>query len=145
MNKKSILLSCVVLFAVIIIITAAASFNQTGVLLYPDDPAAANDIEYQTPAGGHISGQFFDPPADSESDADDRPAPEYTVNINTASAYELQALLPGIGEKKAAAIVEYRQIVGGFKSVSELTEVNGISQKLYEQIKDYCVISDDQQ
>ena len=43
------------------------------------------------------------------------------ININTASATELEAL-PGIGAKTAARIVEYRQKNGPFKKVEEILE-----------------------
>jgi competence protein ComEA len=55
------------------------------------------------------------------------------VNINTASVAELEAL-PGIGPAKATAIVKYREEKGNFKSVQDLKNVQGISDKLYEKI-----------
>lgn len=56
------------------------------------------------------------------------------VNINTADA-ETLASLNGIGEAKAAAIVEYRKANGPFKSAEELAEVKGIGDKIVEKIK----------
>lgn len=50
------------------------------------------------------------------------------VNINTATAEEL-TVLDGIGDKKAQAIVEYRNENGYFTSVEELTNVSGIGEK----------------
>ena len=47
------------------------------------------------------------------------------VNINTANQTELESL-PGIGPVKAKAILEYRKKNDGFKSVDELTRVDGI-------------------
>lgn len=47
------------------------------------------------------------------------------VNINTANQTELESL-PGIGPVRAKAILEYRKKNGGFKSVDELTRVDGI-------------------
>ena len=57
-----------------------------------------------------------------------KPAPAGKVNINTATAAQLTTL-PGVGEKLAARIVEYRQKSGGFKSVQELMNVKGIGEK----------------
>src|SRR5215470_13125438 len=56
------------------------------------------------------------------------------VNINTASAAELDAL-PGIGAKTAALIVEYRQKNGPFKKVEELMNVRGIGEKNFLKLK----------
>lgn len=54
------------------------------------------------------------------------------VRINTASVAELQQL-NGVGEKKAQAIVEYRQKNGNFKTIDELKNVKGIGPKLIEK------------
>ena len=59
----------------------------------------------------------------------------YPVNINTATAAELQTL-PGIGEKTAQKIIAYRQTHGKFKTKSELMQIDGIGEKTYAQIKD---------
>ena len=45
------------------------------------------------------------------------------VDVNTAPAAELETL-PGIGEKKALAIVEYREANGPFRAVEELERVS---------------------
>lgn len=59
-----------------------------------------------------------------------------TVNINTADATALAEGLNGVGIKKAQAIVEYRQKHGAFKSVNDLANVKGISEKLIAKNKD---------
>lgn len=61
------------------------------------------------------------------------------VNINTASEEELTGL-SGIGQKKARAIVEYRNQNGAFSSIDEIKNVNGIGNALYEKIKDSICI-----
>jgi competence protein ComEA len=61
-------------------------------------------------------------------------APAALVNINTASAAELDAL-PGIGAKVAARIVEYRQKNGPFKKVEELMNVRGVGEKNFLKLK----------
>lgn len=61
------------------------------------------------------------------------------ININTASINELTTL-PGIGEVKARAIVDYRENHGPFKSVEELMMVSGIGEKTYEKLREkICV------
>ena len=59
-----------------------------------------------------------------------------TVNVNTATVEELTAL-PGIGEKRAHAILDARKQKGGFKSVDELTEVKGIGPANLEKLRPY--------
>ena len=56
------------------------------------------------------------------------------ININTATASQLTAL-NGIGETKAAAIVEYREQYGDFGSVDELLNVPGIGEKTLANIR----------
>ena len=62
------------------------------------------------------------------------------VNVNTASAEELQ-LLPGVGESRARAIVSLRKSRGGFRSVDELVEVKGIGPTLLERLRPFVVLS----
>ncbi len=57
------------------------------------------------------------------------------VNINSAGR-ELLMSLYGIGEDRAQAIIDYRSNNGSFRDISEIMEVEGISEKVYEQIKD---------
>ena len=60
------------------------------------------------------------------------------VNINTASAEELMSL-NGIGEKTAAAIIEYRKD-SPFEKPEDIMNVKGIGEKKYENIKNsICV------
>jgi len=55
------------------------------------------------------------------------------VNINTASAAELDAL-PGIGPTLAERIIAYRQDHGPFAEPAQIVEVEGIGQALYQKI-----------
>lgn len=56
------------------------------------------------------------------------------VNINIADATTI-ATLKGIGPKKTAAIVAYREKNGTFKSLEDLTKVKGISDKMLARIQ----------
>ena len=61
------------------------------------------------------------------------------ININTASATELEAL-PGIGEVLAATIVQYRTENGPFASVDQLEDVSGIGPSTLEEIRDFITV-----
>lgn len=74
------------------------------------------------------------------AEAGSEPGPQ-RVDLNRAGAWLLEAL-PGIGETKAQAIIDYRNQHGKFHNVLELTEVPGITSSLYEQIKDLVTVSD---
>ena len=54
------------------------------------------------------------------------------VNINTADVQTLATNIVGVGEKKALAIVNFREENGPFKSVDEMTQVKGIGLKLID-------------
>ena len=60
------------------------------------------------------------------------------ININKASLEEL-ITLPGIGTVKANAIITYRESTP-FQTKEDIKNVSGISDVLYEQIKDYITI-----
>ncbi len=62
------------------------------------------------------------------------------VNINTASAEELDKTLPGIGPTLAQRIVDYRDQHGPFRSPEDLKNVSGIGERRFEQIKDLVTI-----
>lgn len=64
---------------------------------------------------------------------------EEKININTADSNELQQL-SGIGEKRAADIVKYREENGSFQAVEDLTKVSGIGEKTLENLKDSITI-----
>ena len=55
------------------------------------------------------------------------------VDINSADAGTLAAAIVGIGDKKAASIVRYREANGPFASVDELARVKGIGSATIEK------------
>jgi competence ComEA-like helix-hairpin-helix protein len=65
--------------------------------------------------------------------------PQGRININTASAGELDEL-SGIGAKKAAAIVEFRKTHGPFRAIEDIKNVSGIGEKLFDRNKDRICI-----
>lgn len=57
------------------------------------------------------------------------------LDINTATAAELAAVMSGVGEKKAEAIVAFRDANGNFESIEQLSRVSGIGDALVTRNK----------
>ncbi|HEL1960890.1 TPA: helix-hairpin-helix domain-containing protein [Streptococcus suis] len=64
---------------------------------------------------------------------------ESKVSLNTATEADLQTI-SGIGAKRAADIIAYREANGGFKSVDDLNNVSGIGDKTMESIRPYVTV-----
>ncbi|MEU8112436.1 ComEA family DNA-binding protein [Micromonospora sp. NPDC048947] len=61
------------------------------------------------------------------------------LNLNTATLAQLDAL-PGVGPVLAQRILTHRDQHGGFKSVGDLRQVDGIGDARYEQLKDLVTV-----
>lgn len=70
------------------------------------------------------------------------PEISYPLDLNAATAEELETL-PGVGAILAERIVSYREAVGGFQTLEELQQVNGIGSGIYSQIAPYLIIRAD--
>ncbi|MFJ2646646.1 helix-hairpin-helix domain-containing protein [Streptomyces sp. NPDC087420] len=62
------------------------------------------------------------------------PRPAEPVGLNTATAEQLDTL-PGVGPVLAQHILDYRTEHGGFRSVDELREVNGIGDRRFADLR----------
>lgn len=62
-------------------------------------------------------------------------APTAPVPLNTATVEQLETL-PGVGPVLAQHIIDYRTQHGGFRSVDELREVNGIGDRRFADLRD---------
>jgi competence protein ComEA len=78
--------------------------------------------------------------AEAEGQASQGSKPATLVNLNTATAPQLETL-PGIGPKTAAAIIEYRQKNGGFKKIEELMNIKGIGEKAFLKIRELITVT----
>lgn len=62
------------------------------------------------------------------------------IDLNRAETSELE-MLPGIGEVLAERIIRYREQCGGFTSVDQLTEVEGIGKSRLQEIRSLITVS----
>jgi len=81
-----------------------------------------------------------------ETDGEDsktasEPLPPSLIDINTAALEELTSLRY-IGPTKAKSIIDYRTECGGFRSIDELTGVNGIGEATLARIRDNITVGD---
>ena len=97
-------------------------------------PASAWRVETEREDSVGASG-----PADREEWPDSLLDGE-VIDLNVAGTADL-VRLPGIGETRAQAIVEYRREHGPFETVDELTEVDGIGPGILEQLRPYVTVS----
>ena len=97
---------------IILIIGVVGLIAVIGVLLYLQ-------YTYEQPARSYTP----------EEIAELKPDP---ININTASLEELSTL-PGLTEKQAQSIIEYREQNGDFGSAEDILKVKGIGEKTYRR------------
>lgn len=67
--------------------------------------------------------------------------PQQKISLNHADVW-LLAALPGIGQGKAQAIVDYRKQHGHFSRIEDLLNVEGIGKTTLEKIRDLITIED---
>lgn len=61
------------------------------------------------------------------------------VNINTATVEQLKQL-PGIGQRKAEAIISYREQHGTFATIQDLGNVKGIGKRMMQRLTNYIIV-----
>jgi len=61
------------------------------------------------------------------------------ININTASKEQLMNL-PGIGEAKAESILRYRESSGGFRTIEDIMQVEGIKEGLFYKMQEQICV-----
>jgi competence protein ComEA len=63
----------------------------------------------------------------------------YPIDLNTATVEELMTI-DGLGEKRAGLIVAYRQEIGSYSDVSQIKDIKGIGDSLYQQVAPYLTV-----
>lgn len=93
---------------------------------------------YPTPVILNETAEFATPIPDAIKDASKNllkppPTPVFPVDINSASFAEL-LVIPSIDHGRALNIIAFRKSQGPFKELSDLTEVQGITDRLLERL-----------
>ena len=89
-----------------------------------------------SPAEASGAGTLTDEPQGAASPTS---APEWPVDINTATQSELESL-PGIGPVLASRIIDYRAENGPFSKIEDIQNVSGIGPKTFERFKDLIIV-----
>lgn len=97
------------------------------------DGDADGTLSFQEQDEGNLSGAGTDTQLEKESRA------EELIDINAAGAEELMTL-NGIGETRAAAIIEFREQNGPFVSIEEIMLIPGIKEGIFSKIQDQIVV-----
>ncbi|WP_022777039.1 helix-hairpin-helix domain-containing protein [Butyrivibrio sp. AE3009] len=101
------------------------------------ETAAGSDTEAAMQTQNGTMPESYDTPVDSSGDLCD--GDSELVNINTASKEQLMTL-PGIGEKVATRIIEYRDKNGNFRKKEDIMKISGIKDKLFSKISDKITV-----
>ena len=97
------------------------------------DGDADGTLSFQEQDEGNLSGAGTDTQPEKESRA------EELIDINAAGAEDLMTL-NGIGETRAAAIIEFREQNGPFVSIEEIMLIPGIKEGIFSKIQDQIVV-----
>jgi competence protein ComEA len=142
--------------ASVLVVAVAGRVQRPGLVRLPAGARVADAIEA---AGGALPGTDLSfvnlarklvdgelvvigvtpPPGAVDNNGGGTGAASGPVNLNTATTAQLESL-PGVGPVTAQRIIDYRTKHGGFRSVSELRQVEGVGDTRFAQLKDLVTV-----
>lgn len=133
--EKLILFAVFIVFAVIVVMFSF-KWNSVG-----EDESDVTSFQYVTSkkAQSVAVSDIGSTASENESHAESTVSDSSPININTATAAQLDTL-PGIGAKKAEAIIEYRENNGPFLKIEDIKNVSGIGDKIFEQLRELITV-----
>ena len=118
----------------LVLVNQAAEITDGMQIYFPTESEAA---DCETDSGGFVTDtadvRFVSGGSGGQPDGTEK------ININTADEDALMTL-NGIGKAKAEAIIAYREEHGGFRSIEEIREVNGIKDSVFERIRESITV-----
>jgi competence protein ComEA len=116
-------------------VQAAGGLDETADLSTINLARRVRDGEVIVIAALPVSSAATDVVSKSDDTGNNASNPDAKVNINAATESELEAL-PGIGKVIAQRIVAFRDANGPFHSVDDLIQIDGISTRTVESLRD---------
>lgn len=120
-------------------VDAAGGFKKGAVKSYVNQARFLNDGEQITIPTKH---QLKSGSLNKNEDTPDNSSASLNsglININQATESELMAI-PGIGQSRAVAIINYRTEHGNFSKTDDIMNVAGIKEGIYNKIKDKITV-----
>jgi competence ComEA-like helix-hairpin-helix protein len=131
------------------LLTGMTLYATDGVQGYPETPGGLQSPRPESPAPGETQIPRSESPAQTEPQMQDQTSPDLSgeqaigaVNINTANADQLK-MLPGIDDRLARNIVDYRDLNGPFSSPEDLLNVDGMTKEKLDKISANLVLEGD--
>lgn len=124
-SKKQSLIITAIALIIIGIILAVFALSQPKI--YVDDSSASVAVS-------DMDMDYTEPVADVSAQEAEMP-----INLNTCTYDELLTV-EGIGDARASAIIEYRDVIGSYSTVDEIKNISGIGESLFEKISPFLCV-----